>query len=79
MKERLDAIGVVNAEMDEHYVHYEKRSGRPSIQTDEIVFQVYQKLPSDLICALVDEFPLLRRTTVYTNCRRCQLVQAESC
>ncbi|KAL4119599.1 hypothetical protein QTP88_012398 [Uroleucon formosanum] len=50
-------------------VHDEERSGRPSVQTDEIVSLVDQKLRSDhrlTISALADEFPNLGRTTVYT-------------
>lgn len=49
-------------------VHDEKRSGRPSIQTDEIVSQVDQTLRSDrrlTISGLADKFPQLGRTTVY--------------
>jgi len=49
-------------------VHDEERSGRPSIQTDEIVSEVDQKLRSDrrlTISALAEEFPTLGRTTVY--------------
>jgi [histone H3]-lysine36 N-dimethyltransferase SETMAR len=50
-------------------VHDEERSGRPSMQTDEIVSLVDQKLRCDrrlTISALADEFPHLGRTTVYT-------------
>lgn len=46
-------------------VHDKERIGRPSIQTDEIVFQGDHKLRSDrrlTISALADEFPLLGRT-----------------
>lgn len=62
MKERLRQW-CVNSEMDEQInAHDEERSGRSSVQTDEIVFQVDQKLRSDrrlMISALADEFPLL--------------------
>jgi histone-lysine N-methyltransferase SETMAR len=46
-----------------------ERSGRPSSQTDEIVSLMDQKLRFDhwlTISALADEFPNLRRTTIYT-------------
>ena len=45
-------------------VHNEARSGRPSIQTDDIVDQVNQKLRLT-ISALANEFPRVARTSVY--------------
>lgn len=50
-------------------VHDEERSGRLSLQTDEIISQVNQKLRSDhrlTINDLADEFLHLRCITVYT-------------
>jgi len=50
-------------------VHDGERSGRPIIQTDEIVQQVDQELRSDrrsTINALAVKFPLVGRTTIYT-------------
>lgn len=49
-------------------VHDEERSGRPSIQTDDIVDQVNQKLRCDrrlTISALANELPHVARTSIY--------------
>ena len=49
-------------------VHDEERSGRPSVQTDDLVQQVDEKVRVDrrfTISSLAEEFPNVSRTTLF--------------